>query len=258
LGFSPLGRDTRVFISKTQTGFTAIDTHVDNETGICLSEEESWIKSRIQKFYKITEKDASKLFKVLGILVTRDTHRGTVKLMQSEYIDSMLLRFDMRDCNPVVMPVNKGSHLQDRESAPYKNEKTYQAFIGSLTYTAMSTFPDIGYIIQFLSQANKNPLQWDWNTVKRVLRYLKGMRELGIVFQQDLGAGQIKHNPATPWGYCDTNYAEDPHDWKSTSSYVFMLAGGSILWKSKKQPSVSLSTTEVEHYALGITCQEAE
>jgi len=36
-----------------------------------------------------------------------------------------------------------------------------------------------------------------------------------------------------------------------------MLAGGPIAWKSKKQMSVALSTTEVEYYALGIACQEA-
>src|SRR5882672_3444670 len=60
-----------------------------------------------------------------------------------------------------------------------------------------------------------------------------------------------------PWGYCDANYAEDAHDCKSTSSYVFMLVGGPISWKSKKQSSVSLSTTEAEYYALGVACQEA-
>ena len=70
--------------------------------------------------------------------------------------------------------------------------------------------------------------------------------------------GQAEHNPATPWGYCDANYAEDPHDWKSTSSYMFMLAGSSISWKSKKQPSISLCTTEAEYYTLGIACQEVE
>src|SRR5882724_10675786 len=259
LGFSPLMSDTRVFLSITQSSFTAIDTHVDDGTGICSSEEEeSRIKSRIQRFYKIKEKDTSKLFKVLGILVTRDTHWGTLKMTQSEYIDAMLSRFNMRDCNPIVTPTDKGSHLQDEESAPYENEKTYQALIGSLTYATMPTHPDIGYITQYLSQANKKPSQWDWNTAKRVLRYLKGTRELGIMFRQDPGVGQIEHDPATPWGYCDANYMEDPHDWKSTSGYVFMLAGGSISWKSKKQPSVSLSTTEAEYYALGIVCQEAE
>jgi len=52
----------------------------DDGTGICSSEEEeSRIKSGIQKFYKIKEKDTSKPFKVLGILVTRDTHWGTLK-----------------------------------------------------------------------------------------------------------------------------------------------------------------------------------
>src|SRR5882724_11823729 len=259
LGFSPLGSDTGVFLSKSQTGFTAIDTHVDDGTGICSSEEEeSRIKSGIQKFYKIKEKDTSKPFKVLGILITRDTHRGTLKITQSEYIDSMLSRFDMKDCNPVAMPIDKGSHLQDRESVVYENQKTYQALVGSLTYAAMSTCPDIGYVTQFLSQANKNPSQRDWNTAKRVLRYLKGTKELGIVFRQDPGTGQAEHDPASPWGYCNANYVEDPCDRKSTSGYAFMLAGGSISWKSKKQTSVSLSTTEAEYYALGIACQEAE
>ena len=60
----------------------------------------------------------------------------------------------------------------------------------------------------------------------------------------------------TPWGYCDANYAKDSHDRKSTSRYAFMLANGPIAWKSKKQPSVALSTTEAKYYALGITCQE--
>jgi len=72
--------------------------HVNNGTGICSSEEEEFnLKAGIQKFYKIKEKDTSKPFKVLGILVTRDTHKGTLKLSQSKYIDSILKRFDMFD-----------------------------------------------------------------------------------------------------------------------------------------------------------------
>jgi len=71
----------------------------------------------------------------------------------------MLLRFDMKDCNPVVMPIDKGSHLQDGDSTTYENEKMYQALIGSLMYAAMSTHPDIGYIMQFLSQVNKHLMQ---------------------------------------------------------------------------------------------------
>jgi len=92
--------------------------------------------------------------------------------------------------------------------------------------------------------------------MKRVMRHLKGTRELGIVFWQDPDTGQNRHDPETPWGFCDANYAEDPCDQKSTSGYVFMFAGGPISWKSKKQPSVSLSMTEAEYIAGAYVAKE--
>ena len=120
----------------------AIDMYIDDGTGICSSKgEESSLKARIQKFYKIKEKDTSKPFKVLGILVTRDTHLGTLKLSQSEYIDSMLQRFNMTMCNPVNTPIDKGSHLQNDMNEPYENIKEYQALTRSLTYATMSMCP---------------------------------------------------------------------------------------------------------------------
>ena len=133
----------------------------------------------------------------------------------------------------------------------------YQALIRSLTYTAMSRCPDIGYITQYLSQVIKIQSQCDWNTTKRVLRYLKRIKELGITYKRDANNSHHGSCSAIPWGYCDANYAEDPCDCKSMSGYAFILMGGAISWKSKKQTSVFLSTTEAEYYALGIACQEA-
>ena len=117
------------------------------------------LKAGIQKFSKIKQKDTTKPFKVLGILVIRDTHEGMLKISQSKYINSMLQRFNMVDCNPVVTPVDKSSHLQEGKAAVFKNEKQYQALTGSLTYAAMSMWPDIGYIMQYLPQSNKGPTQ---------------------------------------------------------------------------------------------------
>ena len=258
LGFAPLGSDSGVFVRRTREGITAIDTHVDDATGICSSEgEELSLKAGVQKFYKIKEKDTSKPFKVLGILITRDSQQGTLKMSQGEYIDDLLRRFQMEECNPVATPIDKGSHL-DKDTVSYENDREYQALTGSLTYAATSTCPDISYITQFLSQSNKNPSQRDWNAGKRVLRYLKGTRDLGIVYRRTPKVSESSEGShVTPWGYCDANYAEGPRDRKSTSGYAFMLANGPITWKSKKQASVALSTTEAEYYALGIACQEA-
>ena len=120
----------------------------------------------------------------------------------------------------------------------------------------MSTHPNIVYITQFLSQSNKDLTQQDWKAGKRVLRYLKGTKDVGIIYRREPEERRTGQGHMTPWGYCNTNYAKDSHDRKSTSGYAFMLANGPIAWKLKKQPSVALSTTEAEYYALGIACQE--
>ena len=252
LGFVPLGSDTGMFLKKTTTSVIAIDTHVDDATGVCSSkEEELHLKESIKKSYKIKEKDTSKPFKVLGILVTRNTCLGMLKMSQSKYIDSVLQRFNMTDSNPVMTPIDKGSHLKKDEDVLYENIKEYQALTGSLTYVAMSTCPDVAYITQFLSQSNKNPTQQDWNAGKRVLKYLKGTKDIGIIYWRNPAQRRVEQDHMTPWGYCDANYAKDSHDWKSTSGYTFMLANSPIAWKSKKQPSVTLSTTEANIMPLG-------
>lgn len=57
-------------------------------------------------------------------------------------------------------------------------------------------------------------------------------------------------------GFCDSNYAGDQDDRKSTSGYVFLLGSEAVLWSSKKQSIVTLSTTEAEFVtATSCACQ---
>jgi len=58
-------------------------------------------------------------------------------------------------------------------------------------------------------------------------------------------------------GFCDANWAGDVDKRKSTSSFVFLLRGGAINSRSKKQASVALSTTEAEYVALSQATPEA-
>jgi len=98
LGLSPLESNPGVFLCKSNKGITAIDMHADDGTRIFSSEEEeSDLKASIQKFYKLKEKETSKPLKVLRMLVTRNTHDGTLKLSQPEYIDVMLRKLELAD-----------------------------------------------------------------------------------------------------------------------------------------------------------------
>ena len=57
--------------------------------------------------------------------------------------------------------------------------------------------------------------------------------------------------------YTDSNYVGDLDKWRSTSGYVFMLAGGAVSWRSRLQNCITQSTTEAEYVAIMEACKEA-
>ena len=93
------------------------------------------------------------------------------------------------------------------------------------------------------------PSSEHWVAAKRVLRYIKGTVNVGLVFR--------KSDKFDLVGYSDADWAGDVDSRKSTSGYVFMLGNSVISWTSKKQPVVALSTTEAEYIALCLATQEA-
>ena len=70
----------------------------------------------------------------------------------------------------------------------------------------------------------------------------------GIIFRRGESASIV--------GYSDADWAGDQQDRKSTSGYLFQIAGGPISWRSKKQDTVALSTAEAEYVALSFAAQK--
>jgi hypothetical protein len=64
-------------------------------------------------------------------------------------------------------------------------------------------------------------------------------------------------NSTTLHGFIDADWASNVNNWKSTSSFVFMLGGGAISWGSKKQGSVALSSTKAKYIAIAHATKEA-
>jgi hypothetical protein len=105
------------------------------------------------------------------------------------------------------------------------------------------THPDIAYVTRLLGRFQSNPGSEHWKLVKKVLSYLQGTKSLMLTYRKTESLRIV--------GYSDSDYAGD--DRKSTSGYVFTLAGGAISWKSCKQTVTTSSTM----YAEFVTYYEA-
>lgn len=123
----------------------------------------------------------------------------------------------------------------------------YPALIGSLLWVARCTRPDTAFAVNKLSQFLRDPSISHWDSALRVLRYLHTTKHLRLRLGGDL----------TCAGYSDADWAEDKIDRRSTSAYAFQIGQGSISWRSKKQATVSLSSTEAEYKAMSDSCKEA-
>ena len=115
-------------------------------------------------------------------------------------------------------------------------------------YAMVCTRPDISHAVGVVSRYMANPGKEHWSAVKWVLRYLRGTSSYCI-----------SYNKSSEYvcEYVNSDFAGDLDKRRSTSGYVFTLAGGAISWMSKLQEIVALSTTEAEYIAASHACKEA-
>ena len=187
----------------------------------------------------------------LGVLIERNRDNKTLYVSQKAYLEDIITRFGMMDCKPVPTPIEPGrvyKRLSDDDTV--FDKKKYQAAIGSLNYVMIATRPDICVAVGFLSQFMSNPSMDHWQGVKRIFRYLKGTSNHCLTFNATNADVKLH-------GYADADWAGDVETRKSTSGYIFQLAGSTISWRSQKQQAVALSTTEAEYISISSATQEA-
>ncbi|XP_049948020.1 uncharacterized protein LOC126456313 [Schistocerca serialis cubense] len=160
----------------------------------------------------------------------------------------MLKRFYMVDCTPVKTPMEAELKLWDMQGD--KIQEQYQELIGCLLYISTNTRPDISYAANVLSQYYCKFTSVHWKAAKRVLRYVKGTIDYGIVFDK----GDFKDLNIA--GFVDSNFVDNLTTGLSQIC-VFLLGKNIISWESKKLKDAATSTTQAEHAALNSAAKEA-
>jgi hypothetical protein len=125
----------------------------------------------------------------------------------------------------------------------------YRELIGNLMYLMLCSGPDICYAVGYLARFQEYAGNEHWVAAKRVLRYLKSTIDDGLLF------GKKQNEVVT--GYVDSDWASCKVDRKSVTGYVFKVYGNTVVWASKKQTVVALSSAEAEYIALSASICEA-
>ncbi|KAE8992723.1 hypothetical protein PF005_g18561 [Phytophthora fragariae] len=197
-------------------------------------------------------KDQGLLSQYLGVEV-KQTPRA-ITISQSKYAREILQKFGYSKAHAVGNPMEVNVWLAPLdEDEPTDSSFPYREAIGMLMYLATSTRPDLAFGLGQLRRFVANPSKKHVGTSKRVLRYLAGTLEYGISYLRQQGNAY----EVVLEGFSDSDWANDPEQRKSTTGFVFTLAGGAVAWMSRRQSIITLSTAEAEYVSVCEATMEA-
>lgn len=253
LGFKALPSEECVFINKDINIIICI--YVDDMA--IIGPKESDIKDLINKIKEhFNIKDLGPIKDYLGIDINYQPNKGILKMSLGTYINKVLNRFNFINSRSTSLPMDPKLKLEANKGQASKEDiKWYQSALGCLLYITLAIRPDIAYSVIKLSRFASNPSQDHIIGIKRILRYLSNNKDIGITY--NIAKSLKQNNNHFISGYSDSDYGGDLINYKSTTGYIFLLAGGPISWKSKLQPLIAQSTTEAEYIAINTTIKEA-
>ena len=167
------------------------------------------IKCLLTVEYKMT--DQGEISFILGISITRNHEKWMIHLSQPRYIEAILKKFGLYDCNPsstpgdisVILKKDDGNNEEAQKNIPYREA------VGSLMYLMLCTRPDIANPMIKLAQYAANFNNVHWTVVKHVFWYLKGSIDNVLTLGN---VEKVNKRNVTLSGICDSNCTEDLND----------------------------------------------
>ena len=245
LGLHAAKNEPCVFIGKMGGHTVIVAIYVDD--GLIMSSATECVQRLRESIAKKFEITSGKPTTYVGLEINRSGDTGPIRISQKRYVQNLLTKFNMQDCNPASVPLQRYTDLVPTDIID--DQFPFRQLIGSLIFLAKCSRPDISFAVSKLAQYMSGFNESHWKAAKHVLRYLKGTMDMGITY--------FPSEDITLIGYTDADYAGDKISRKSTTGTVFLVNGKPVSWCSQKQPCVSLSSTESEYMAVSSGGREA-
>ena len=261
-GFVQSKSDPCLFIN-VEEGLMVLQ-YVDDQ--IWVSKDPKSIERKVEALKKrgflLTMEDSVDMFAFLGIDVTR---KGTtIELTQKGLTDKVIkylgLENSSKDTPAAADPLGS-----DKDGDPFDEEWSYPAAVGMLLYLSSHTRPDIQFAVHQCARFTHAPKKSHAQALKRIVRYLAHTREpnaagipqaKGIIFTPNLKEGLDCYVDADYAGLFGHEDEQDPVSVKSRTGFVLTLFGCPVLWQSRLQVDICLSSCAAEYVAFSMAMRE--
>jgi len=245
-GFDNINPDACLYLQMDDGEIIIVLVYVDDLLLVASSLAAMYrIKDALHKRFEMKDLGEAKV--ILGLKIRRENALGTLKLSQGKYAAQVLEKFGMAECNPIETPLEVGLQLVKTDESG--DALPYREAVGSLMYLMVRTRPDLVFAIGKLSRFVSCYGKEHWAAIKRILRYVKGSMDKGLVFD--------KNSSCVLQGFSDADWAGDHETRRSTTGFTFIFGGAAVSWGSKLQKTVALSKMESEYMALCEASKEA-
>ena len=232
-GFNQSTADPCIFYKDGITVITWVDDCLVFAKDKALADK--LIKDLQEKFTLTEEGDVSAY---LGVQLDINKEKGTVTMTQPFLIDRIidLLGDAVKEANIKSTPSVYKEVLHKDELGPSRKQSwNYRSAIGMLNYLAASTRPDCLFAVHQCARFSSNPKLSHERAVKRIVRYLKGTRDKGLILQPNASKGVECYVDADFASGYTPETSEDPVSVFSRTGYVIFYFNCPILWVSKLQ-----------------------
>jgi Reverse transcriptase (RNA-dependent DNA polymerase) len=254
LGFQQADSDPCLFIHKEHK--LMVLNYCDDQ--IWLSPDDDLIEAYVGKLkdlgYGLTLEKEGDMFAFLGIDFKRSGTR--IELTQTGLIQKVINYVGLADSNPKSTPATTAPLGSDKQGQPFSEEWSYPAAVGMLLYLSSNTRPDIQFAVHQVARFNHCPKHSHAQAVKRIVRYLLATSTKGIEFEPNISAGLVCYVDADFAGLYSYEDDQDPVSVKSRTGFVLTLFGCPIIWSSKLQSEITLSSTAAEYVAFSMAMRE--
>ena len=225
MGFTRTLADPGVYIYFHNQDLIILIIYVDD--ALFMGSNHSYLKFKKQEFMNKWEShDLEEVKEYLGMQITRDHIKKTLKLDQILYAEKVVKHFKLDNAKIACTPLSSGYNPMPNttQSTPHLRSR-YQSVIRSLLYIMLGTHPDIAQAVIKMSQFSSNPSEKHPQKALYIMWYLVGTKNLCIKYNETSKAGFV--------AYSDTDWADDHETHRSTSGYAIFLGDGIVSWLSR-------------------------